>query len=240
VVASGSWDKTLKLWEARSGRLLTTLKGHVSEVNVVAFAPDGAVVASASWDQTIRLWESGSGRLLATLEGHTRLVRSLAFAPDGASVASASADRTIKLWDARSGRLLATLDGQNFEATAVAFTPDGDFLISAGGDGLLIWNLPSRRCVATMLSLPGGDWITYTPDGYFVGSDDAIQKVMMAFEREFAGSKMRERAAVLLPNPEKVAEALRGSASSTSTGRVARRPAHSTTLSKSRPKLLQG
>src|SRR5258708_16232663 len=71
LVASGSFDGMVKLWEAASGRLLATLQGHTSGVMGMALSGDGQLVASGSEDGTVRLWEAASGRLLATLQGHT-------------------------------------------------------------------------------------------------------------------------------------------------------------------------
>ena len=64
VLASGSGDHTVRLWRARTGRLLQTLEGHTGGVTSVAFAKDGGVLASGSDDHTVRLWEARTGRLL--------------------------------------------------------------------------------------------------------------------------------------------------------------------------------
>jgi WD40 repeat protein len=110
-VASGSFDGTVKLWEAASGRLLTTLEGHTGLVYGVALAADGHLVASGGVDGTVKLWEAAGGRLLATLEGHTGLVYDVALAADGRLVASGGADGTVKLWDGASSAALRTLRG---------------------------------------------------------------------------------------------------------------------------------
>jgi hypothetical protein len=92
-------------------RLITTLSGHTSLVNSVAFSPDGRLLASGSADKTIKLWEVATGSLVRTLSGHTDSVSSVAFSPDGRLLASGSSDNTIKLWDVASGSLVRTLSG---------------------------------------------------------------------------------------------------------------------------------
>jgi WD40 repeat protein len=66
-VASGSWDGTVRLWEAASGRELATLQGHTGVVRGVALSSDGRLLASGSWDGTVRLWQTSSGASLRTL-----------------------------------------------------------------------------------------------------------------------------------------------------------------------------
>jgi WD40 repeat protein len=56
TLASGSGDKTIKLWRVADGRLIDTLEGHSLDIKSVAFSPDGQTLASGSWDQTIKLW----------------------------------------------------------------------------------------------------------------------------------------------------------------------------------------
>src|SRR5438045_4339725 len=64
---SGSYDDTVRLWDAGTGAALQTLEGHSHSVNSVAFSPDGKLVASGSYDKTVRLWDAGTGAALQTL-----------------------------------------------------------------------------------------------------------------------------------------------------------------------------
>jgi WD40 repeat protein len=96
-VASGSGDKTVRLWDAVTGAPLQALEGHSSWVSSVAFSPDGKLVATGSDDETVRLWDAVMGAPLQALEGHSRYVSSVAFSPDGKLVASGSGDKTVRL-----------------------------------------------------------------------------------------------------------------------------------------------
>ena len=141
VLASASGDKTVKLWDARTGQELRTLRGHAEKVTSVAFAADGQVLASASDDGTIKLWDPRTGQELRSLRGHMLAVTSVAFAGDGQVLASASSDTTIKLWDARTGQELRTLSGHSAALTCVAFAADGQMLASASQDGTVkLWD----------------------------------------------------------------------------------------------------
>jgi len=79
---SGSFDQTVRLWDAATGAAQQTLEGHTGWVRSVAFSPDGKQVVSGSFDQTVRLWDAATGAAQQTLEGHTDLVWSVAFSPD--------------------------------------------------------------------------------------------------------------------------------------------------------------
>jgi WD40 repeat protein len=68
TLASASWDKTVKVWDAGSGKALQTLKGHSDQVTAVAFSPDGKTLASASYEKTVKVWDAGSGKALQTLK----------------------------------------------------------------------------------------------------------------------------------------------------------------------------
>src|SRR5438105_2151019 len=88
VLASGSYDKTIRLWDRQTGQSLQTLEGHTNEIACVAWSPDGRVLASGSYDKTIRLWDARTGQLQRTLEGHTDWSHSVTWSPDGRVLAS--------------------------------------------------------------------------------------------------------------------------------------------------------
>jgi WD40 repeat protein len=125
-VVSGSFDKTVRLWDTATGAALQTLTGHWGSVRSVVFSPDGKQVVSGSGDWTVRLWDAVTGAELQTLKGHSDSVRLVGFSPDGKQVVSASDDETVRLWDAMTGEVLQTLEGHSDSTGSVAFWPDDD------------------------------------------------------------------------------------------------------------------
>ncbi len=134
TLASGSGDKTIKLWDVQSQGQIATLTGHSRFVMSVAFSPDGRTLASGSWDNTIKLWDVQKQQQIATLTGHSDDVDSVAFSPDGRTLASGSGDKTIKLWDVQKQQQIATLTGHSDDVESVAFSPDGRTLASGSWD----------------------------------------------------------------------------------------------------------
>lgn len=111
LLATGSRDTTVKLWDIETGECLYTFSGHLHRVKSVAFSPDGKILASASDDGTLKLWDIQSKNCVQTLNGHTDWVLSVAFSPDGKMLVSAGSDRTVKLWKVETGNCLQTLRG---------------------------------------------------------------------------------------------------------------------------------
>jgi len=98
IIASGGYDKTVKLWSMNTGELRNTLTGHSEKIESVAISPDGQIVASGSADKTIRMWNLHQGKLLCVLTEHLDTVYTLAFSPDGQTLVSGGADMTVKIW----------------------------------------------------------------------------------------------------------------------------------------------
>jgi WD40 repeat protein len=172
LLASGSFDGTIKLWDPNSGKTLQTLTGHSGNVRSVIFSPDGQVLASGGDDGSIKLWDVQSGELLQTLPGHALGVSSVAFSPDGQLLASGSFDGTVKVWDPQSGKLLQTLTGHSADVGAIAFSPDGRSLASGSVDQTVkLWDPKSGNLIRTLTG--HSDWINsvvFSPDGNLLAS----------------------------------------------------------------------
>ncbi|KAI9041460.1 uncharacterized protein KD926_006856 [Aspergillus affinis] len=172
LLASGSEDKTVRLWDPVSGTLQQTLEGHTSSIRSVAFSPDGRLLASGSLDMTVRLWDLASGALQQTLEGHTSSIRSMAFSPDGRLLASGSEDKTVRLWDPASGALQQTLEGHTSWVQSVAFSPDGRLLVSGSEDETVrLWDPASGVLQQTLEGHTSSvQSVAFSPDGRLLAS----------------------------------------------------------------------
>ncbi len=95
---SGARDKTIRVWEVETGKLLRTLNGHTEQVYQVMLSPDEKHLLSASYDKSVRIWDFGSGKELKKYEGHRDGVQGACYAPDGRSIYSASWDKTLRRW----------------------------------------------------------------------------------------------------------------------------------------------
>src|SRR5262245_60542388 len=102
-LATGSYDRTAKVWDTNTSRELITLVGHQAAVEAVAFSPNGTRLATGSYDGTVKLWDWSVGKEVATFKGHTNMIRSLAYSPDGRPIASGSHNNTVKLWHGAPG-----------------------------------------------------------------------------------------------------------------------------------------
>ncbi|MGE5341941.1 MAG: hypothetical protein ACM3SY_10740 [Candidatus Omnitrophota bacterium] len=150
TVLSASSDKTLKLWDAATGREIRTFYGHIDFVTSCAFSPDGKTLLSTSKDKTLKLWDVATGREIRTLNGHTRSVYGCGFSPDGKTVLSASDDLTLKLWDVATGWEIRTFAGHTAFVTSCAFSPDGKTVLSASFDKTLkLWDAVTGREIHT-------------------------------------------------------------------------------------------
>lgn len=160
IVATATWNGTIRLWDAQSGVLNKELivGNHVADV---AFSPDGRLIASASWDGVVRLWNVQSGNLLKELYGHEDRVLSLSFNPDGNLLASSSWDNSIRVWDLDNSQPIVTEITPSYNRK-VYLSPDGK------KEGVVSWGNPvgiiDRKSEKVILHLPDSTWDVHTLD----------------------------------------------------------------------------
>lgn len=181
LLASGSSDKTIKLWQLDTGQNLATFRGHSDDVNSLAFSPDGQYLASGSLDRTIKLWQVSTGKLLGTFAGHSDSVLSVSFSPGGQFLASGSWDKTVKVIHLPSGKLLYTLKGHTAGVRTVAFSPDGKILASGCWDKTInLWKMENGQLLETLTGhLDPVSSLVFCPPGLTLisGSEDKTIKI---------------------------------------------------------------
>ena len=162
-ILTASRDKTAKLWDAASGKLLASFD-HQSRVLQGVFSPDGTRILTASADMTAKLWDATSGKLLTSFD-HQDWVSRAAFSPDGSRILTASADKTAKFWDATSGKPMASFDHED-EVDDAVFSPDGARILTASKDKTAkLWDGASGKLIASFDhedAVPHG---AFSPDG---------------------------------------------------------------------------
>jgi WD40 repeat protein/TPR repeat protein len=166
-IVTGSYDKTARIWDARTGVQLAVLSGHGDVVRSAAYSPDGKRIVTASADKTARIWDAHDGTELAVLSGHGDRVYWAAYSPDGIHIVTASYDKTARIWDARSGKELGVLSGHASRVYSAAYSPDGTRVVTASADRTArIWDARSGKQIAVLAADDAVVWsAAYSPDG---------------------------------------------------------------------------
>ena len=167
LLATGSWDKTAKIWDVATGTCIKTLSGlnqnnpnsHTDSIKSVAFSSDGKLLATGSWDKTAKIWDVSTGTCTKTLSdptnGHKASIYSVAFSPDDQYLATGSWDRTAKIWNATNGEYIKTLsdptNGHKASIYSVAFSPNDQYLATGSRDKTAkIWDIAAGICITTL------------------------------------------------------------------------------------------
>ena len=189
VLAGGTSDGRVKLWDLASGVQLWSAGRHASSIRSMSFSPDGTVVASCGSDGTVRIWDRYSGTERQILS-HPSAVPVIAWSPNGRVLASGDAEGTIRVWEwsrpnSEFGIRNAELPGAEVIPNSqfripnsrqplfgLAFSPDAGNLAATYNDGAVrVWNIPEARLQQTVavgrdsVGHPGGGLMAWSPDG---------------------------------------------------------------------------
>jgi WD40 repeat protein/tRNA A-37 threonylcarbamoyl transferase component Bud32 len=167
-LASGSKDRTVRLWEVETGRELRCLADLGQEVRAVAFSPDGRLLLAAC-GSSLRLWDADTGKEEGRFVGHTDLVRDVAFLGDGGRAVSCGEDRTVRVWDVPAGREVQRLGRHRAALACLAVAADGRRLLVGGRDQALVLYEVSTGKELQRLAAPRGQVLSaaLSPDGHY-------------------------------------------------------------------------
>ena len=176
---SGSFDKTLRLWDVATGKEIRSFAGHTEEVTSVAFSPDGRFALSGSFDNTLRLWDVKTGKEIRSFGGHTREVQVVAFSPDGRfALSGGGGDKTMRLWDVATGNEIRSFVVYTRWVSSVAFSPDGRFALLGSmldDKSLRLWDIATGKEIRSFTGHTSSvSSVAFSPDGRFIlsGSQD--------------------------------------------------------------------
>jgi WD40 repeat protein len=185
-IVTGSWDRTAKIWDAATGRVVAKLQGHEGQVNSVAFSPDNARILTASDDGTVRLWNAADGAPLdLVLRGHEGPVRQACFSPNGRRILTTGQDKTARLWDAATGEQRLILSNQEFghkwAVLCGGFSADSELVITGSEDNsAIVWDAATGDVVQRLAGHTGAvTAVALSPDGRraLTGSEDNAAKL---------------------------------------------------------------
>jgi len=150
MLASASFDHTVRLWDAAAQRHLATLSGHEAPLFAIAFSRDGKWLASAGGDRIVRVWNVAERKPAFELP-QKDVITCLAFSPDGKQLASGGDDNLVWLWDLETRGMQRQLAGHREHVHGLAYSPDGALLASGSGDGTVrLWDAKSEELIAEL------------------------------------------------------------------------------------------
>ena len=177
-IASGDWDKAVRIWDADTGELVTVLLGHEAAVRALAYSPDGTHVVSGSVDTTVRVWNISTGAS-RVLKGHQGSVYSLSYSPNGEYLASGSVDTTIRVWNISTGAS-RVLKGHQGSVYSLSYSPNGEYLASGSVDTTIrVWDITTGETTVVLEGHRDAVYsLAYSPDGNDIasgGSDSTVR-----------------------------------------------------------------
>eukprot|EP00163_Fabomonas_tropica_P027431 TRINITY_DN5283_c0_g2_i1.p1 TRINITY_DN5283_c0_g2~~TRINITY_DN5283_c0_g2_i1.p1 ORF type:complete len:301 (+),score=47.72 TRINITY_DN5283_c0_g2_i1:342-1244(+) len=188
--ASCSTDRTILVCRLGELQPVQTFKGHLGEINAIAWSPDGSILASCSDDFTAKMWKVGSEIAFASLGDHTKEVTVVRWRPAGPGsanpqlspiLATASADGTVRLWNPENSKCIHTLEGHTDEVYAIAFSPDGRYLASGASDHCLqVWSVADGQLLRTFKGGSGIYELSWSHDSSKVAACFANRTICVA------------------------------------------------------------
>lgn len=196
--ATGSADRTIKVWDLASGKLRLTLTGHIMAVRALEVSDRMPYLFSAGEDKTVKCWDLESNRVVRDYHGHLSGVYSLSLHPTLNILATAGRDSVVRIWDIRTRHEIHVLQGHRGPINSVRCEAVDPQIVSASQDGTVrLWDLAAGKCMETLTHhTKSVRALQIHPTEFtFVSADrDAIKKWQLpagGFMGDFAGDSAR-------------------------------------------------
>lgn len=197
LLATGSGDKTARIWDTQTGTPKYTLSGHAHWVLCVAWSPDGERLATGSMDKSVRLWDPKTGKAAGTgaLTGHSKWVTNIAWEPyhlwqnGSPRLASASKDTTIRVWAVNTGRTEHVLSGHRSSVSCVKWGGTGLIYSGSHDKTVRVWNAEKGTLVHTLSS--HAHWVNHLA----LSTDFALRTSFYDHQATPAGEEERRKKA---------------------------------------------
>jgi platelet-activating factor acetylhydrolase IB subunit alpha len=155
LIATGSDDATVKIWDYETAQYERTLKGHTGSVTGVAFNAGttnaSVLLATCSSDMTAKLWDLTTFSCIKTFRDHDHTLSAIRFMPSGDHIITCSRDKTVKCWETSTGYCIKTLVGHNDWVKCIAVSLDGQYIASGGSDQtIILWKFPGGTSEQTL------------------------------------------------------------------------------------------
>jgi WD40 repeat protein len=153
-IVTASYDRTARVWDAKSGKPVGEPIRHEDMVNAASFSPNGRRIVTGSVDRTARVWDAKSGKPVGEPMRHESAVFAVSFSRDGRRIVTGSIDKTARVWDAESGKPVGEPMRHEDRVTAASFSPDGRRIVTASEDKTArVWY------VAVDVETPLPEWV---------------------------------------------------------------------------------
>jgi len=169
---SGSWDKSMRLWDLNTGATTRQFKGHDKDILSVAFSPDNRQIVSGSRDKTIKLWNTlAECKYTIQEDCHSEWVSCVRFSPNTKNplLVSAGWDNVVKVWNLTNCKLKTNHFGHNGHLNTVTISPDGSLAASGGQDSkAMLWDLNHDKHLYTLDCGDSINALAFSPNRYWL------------------------------------------------------------------------